>query len=66
MKALQCVELAGPEKLIFGEVDDPKPKAGEVLVDIKAASVNFPDVLMIQGLYQFHFLLRRLQRTCQF
>jgi len=53
MKALQCVELAGPEKLIFGEVDDPKPKAGEVLVDIKAASVNFPDVLMIQGLYQF-------------
>ena len=30
MKALQCVELAGPEKLIFGEVDDPKPKAGEV------------------------------------
>ena len=53
MKALQCVELAGPEKLIFTEVDDPKPGNGEVLVEIKAASVNFPDVLMIQGLYQF-------------
>ena len=53
MKALQCVELAGPEKLIFGEVDDLAPGAGEVLVHVKAASVNFPDVLMIQGLYQF-------------
>jgi len=29
MKALQCVELAGPEKLIFGEVDDLQPKALE-------------------------------------
>ena len=53
MKALQCVELAGPEKLIFGDVADLKPGAGEVLVHVKAASVNFPDVLMIQGLYQF-------------
>ena len=53
MKALQCVELAGPEKLIFGDVEDPRPGSGEVLVEIKAASVNFPDVLMVQGLYQF-------------
>ena len=52
MKALQCVELAGPEKLVFSEVDDPKPGSGQVLLEIKAASVNFPDVLMIQGLYQ--------------
>ena len=52
MKALQCVELAGPEKLILSEIDDPKPGKGEVLIEIKAASVNFPDVLMIQGLYQ--------------
>ena len=29
MKALQCVELAGPEKLIFTEVDDPKPGNGK-------------------------------------
>ena len=53
MKALQCVELAGPEKLLFGDVEDPKIRNGQVLVEIKAASVNFPDVLMIQGLYQF-------------
>ena len=52
MKALQCVELAGPEKLVFSEVDDPKPGSDQVLLEIKAASVNFPDVLMIQGLYQ--------------
>ena len=52
MKALQCVELAGPEKLILSDIDDPKPGNGEVLIEIKAASVNFPDVLMIQGLYQ--------------
>jgi NADPH2:quinone reductase len=52
MKALQCVELAGPEKLVLSEVDDPKPGSGQVLLEIKAASVNFPDVLMIQGLYQ--------------
>ena len=53
MKALQCVELAGPEKLLFGDVDDPELGNGQVLVQIKAASVNFPEVLMIQGLYQF-------------
>ena len=52
MKALQCVELAGPEKLIVSDIEDPKPGNGEVLIEIKAASVNFPDVLMIQGLYQ--------------
>ncbi len=52
MKALQCVELAGPEKLILSDIEDPKPGNGEVLIEIKAASVNFPDVLMIQGLYQ--------------
>ena len=50
MKALQCIELAGPEKLVLCEIDDPKPGNGEVLIEIKAASVNFPDVLMIQGI----------------
>ena len=40
MKALQCVELAGPEKLIFSEIEDPKPGIGEVLIEIKAASVE--------------------------
>jgi NADPH2:quinone reductase len=53
MKALQCVELGMPDKLQVNEVPDPEVLPGHVLIDNKAASVNFPDVLMIQGLYQF-------------
>ena len=53
MKALQCTELGGPEKLIVSEVLDPVIAAEHVIIEVKSASVNFPDVLMIQGLYQF-------------
>jgi len=57
MKALNCIELAGQEKwsetLQYIEVDDPIPGDNEILISLKAASVNFPDVLMVQGLYQF-------------
>ena len=53
MKALQCVELGTPDKLQINEVADPTVMPDHVLIDNKAASVNFPDVLMIQGLYQF-------------
>ena len=53
MKALQCTELGGPEKLIVNDVPEPKVSQDHVVIDNKAASVNFPDVLMIQGLYQF-------------
>ncbi len=53
MKALQCTELGGPEKLRLNDVPEPKVSQDHVVVDNKAASVNFPDVLMIQGLYQF-------------
>ena len=53
MKALQCVELGMPDKLQVNEISDPEVLPGHVLIDNKAASVNFPDVLMIQGLYQF-------------
>ena len=53
MKALQCVELGPPDKLQINEVPDPEVQPEHVLIDNKAASVNFPDVLMIQGLYQF-------------
>ena len=57
MKALNCIELAGQEKwsetLQYIEVDDPIPGNNEILIGLKAASVNFPDVLMVQGLYQF-------------
>ena len=53
MKALQCVELGGPDKLKINEVDSPSVIPGHVVIDIKSGSINFPDVLMIQGLYQF-------------
>ena len=53
MKALQCIELGGPEKLIVSEIPDPVIAEEHVLIEVKSASVNFPDVLMIQGLYQF-------------
>tara|TARA_E500000331_G_scaffold90209_1_gene86090 strand:- start:13494 stop:14492 length:999 start_codon:yes stop_codon:yes gene_type:complete len=53
MKVLQCTELGGPEKLKVNDVPEPKAIQDHVVIDNKAASVNFPDVLMIQGLYQF-------------
>ena len=57
MKALQCVELGMPDKLEINEVADPTVMPDHVLIHNKAASVNFPDVLMIQGLYQFLSLI---------
>lgn len=53
MKALQCVELGGPDKLEINVVDSPSAIPGHVVIDVKSGSINFPDVLMIQGLYQF-------------
>ena len=53
MKALQCVELGGPDKLKINELDSPSATPGHVVIDVKSGSINFPDVLMIQGLYQF-------------
>lgn len=53
MKAVLCKTLGKPENLILEEIDDPKPKKGEALVDIYAASLNFPDTLQIAGNYQF-------------
>ena len=53
MKALQCTELGGPEKLKVNDVPEPKAIQDHVVIDNKAASVNFPYVVMSQGLYQF-------------
>jgi NADPH2:quinone reductase len=53
MKALLCKQFGPPESLVLEEVPSPKPGAGEVVISIKAASVNFPDVLIIQNKYQF-------------
>jgi len=38
---------------VLEEVDDPKPGPGQVVIDVHACAINFPDVLMIQDMYQF-------------
>lgn len=53
MKALLCKELGMPDALVCEEVADLHPGPGQVLVEMKAAGVNFPDALVIQGKYQF-------------
>lgn len=52
MKALLCKYHGLPDTLVVEEVADPVPGKGEVVVDMKAAGANFPDVLIIQGKYQ--------------
>src|SRR3954467_14225731 len=53
MKAVLCKQFGPPESLVVEELPSPKPGAGEVVVSVKAASVNFPDYLIIQNKYQF-------------
>jgi NADPH2:quinone reductase len=53
MKAVLCKQYGPPESLVIEELPSPRPGAGEVVVSVKAASVNFPDVLIIQNKYQF-------------
>jgi NADPH2:quinone reductase len=53
MKAILCKQFGPPDSLVFEEVASPRVGPGEVLVSVKAASVNFPDVLIIQNKYQF-------------
>lgn len=53
MKALLCKQHGLPDTLVLEDTPDPVPGAGEVVVDMKAAGVNFPDVLIIQNKYQF-------------
>ena len=53
MRAVRCHELVGPAGLRVDELPDPTPGAGEVLVDVKAAGINFPDLLLTHGKYQF-------------
>jgi NADPH2:quinone reductase len=53
MKALLSKSPGGPETLVLEERPTPLPVAGEVVLQIKACGVNFPDVLIIQDMYQF-------------
>ncbi len=52
MKALRSHVVGGPETLTLDEVDVPVPGKGEVLVDVKACAINYPDGLIGRDLYQ--------------
>ena len=53
MKAVLCKEYGPADKLVIEETESPTIKKGEVLLDVHAAGVNFPDTLIIEGKYQF-------------
>jgi NADPH2:quinone reductase len=53
MRAWRVHQLGDPaEVMSFDEVETPTPGEGQVLVKVRAAALNFPDILMAQGLYQ--------------
>jgi NADPH2:quinone reductase len=52
MKAVVVRDFAPFEQIEVGDLPDPKPGPGEVVIDVKAAEVNYPDILVITGAYQ--------------
>jgi len=52
MQAWLCENPVGVDALTWKDLPTPQPKAGEVLIEIKAASLNFPDLLIVQNKYQ--------------
>ncbi len=53
MKAVLCHAYGAPEDLVFAEVPRPPLGPSQVRLRVRACGVNFPDLLLIQGLYQF-------------
>ncbi len=53
MKAFLCKEFGPVDSHTVEEIEDPVAGPGQVVVDIKATGISFPDVLIVQGLYQF-------------
>src|SRR3979490_1412034 len=52
MKAILCSQYCGPDDLVLADVPDPVAEAGQAVIAIKSAALNFFDLLMIQGKYQ--------------
>ena len=53
MKAIRAHEWCGPRDLVVDEIDQPQPGDGQILVRVNSAGLNFPDLLIITGKYQF-------------
>src|SRR5437660_10335978 len=53
MRAVVVREFGGIEKAALGEMPKPEPKANEVMIEVRAVSVNFVDLVMMSGSYQF-------------
>ncbi|HRJ01870.1 MAG TPA: NADPH:quinone oxidoreductase family protein [Hyphomonas sp.] len=53
MKAVLSKTVGGPEALVIEDVAVPVPGKNQVLIQVKACGVNYPDVLIIQDMYQF-------------
>jgi NADPH2:quinone reductase len=52
MRAIVCGRFGGPEVLELTDVEVPLAREGQVILDVHACAINFPDLLMVQGLYQ--------------
>lgn len=52
MRAVLCKELGPPENLVLEDVSEPEVASDQVLIDVHACGINFPDVLIVQGKYQ--------------
>lgn len=52
MRAVRITRLDGPSAVEVGDVEEPAPSGGQVLVEVHLAGVTFPDVLLTRGLYQ--------------
>ena len=52
MRALLSEAPGGPDTLVLGDIPEPTPGPGDLLVRVKACSINFPDVLIIEDKYQ--------------
>jgi NADPH2:quinone reductase len=53
MKAIRAHQWCTPRELVIDEIDRPEPGSGQILVRVAAAGLNFPDLLIITGKYQF-------------